>query len=84
MKGEWRLHTRWRVLLLAVLLFAVLLARLCYPMAVERTRTEAARILAADLNELRLVETLGRAAAQRNWQEELAEAFLKAVFSRSA
>ena len=53
-------------------------------MAVERTRSEAARILAADLNELQLVETLGRAAVQSDWQAELAGAFLKAVLSRGA
>ena len=78
------MRTRGRILFFAFVLFAVILARLCYPAAVERTRREAARILAADLNELQLVETLGRAAAQRDWQEELAGAFLKAVLSRGA
>ena len=72
------------MILFAALLFTVILARLCYPAAVESTRREAARILAADLNELQLVETLGRAAAQRDWQEEIAEAFLRSVFSRGA
>ncbi len=72
------------MILFAALLFAVVLARLCWPMAVERTRSEAARILAADLNELQLVETLGRASVQSDWQAELAGAFLKAVLSRGA
>jgi len=72
------------MLLFAALLSTVILARLCYPAAVERTRREAARILAADLNELQLVETLGRAAAQDSWQEELAEAFRRALFSQTA
>lgn len=74
--------TRWRMMILMTLLFTVILLRFFYPMAVERTRAKAMRILAEDLNNLELVETLGRMAAKGNWQEELAEAFLTDVFSR--
>lgn len=75
---------RLKILLLSALLLAVVTARLCYPAAARRTRMEAARILASEINELQLAETLGRAAAQRNWPEELAEAFRAALSVRGA
>ena len=65
--------TRGRILLLCVLLPGVVLARLCAPAAAEKTRAQAARLLADDLNNLQLVETLGRTAAQGEWRRELVE-----------
>ena len=49
-----------RVLLVSVILIGVLLARMLYPAGAACLRREAARLLAADLENLELVETLGR------------------------
>ena len=65
--------TRGRILLMAAALIAALLARLFDPAAAEKTRGETARLLADDLNNLQLVEALGRTAAQGAWREALVE-----------
>ena len=75
---------RGRILLLSALLLGVVLTRLCAPAAAEKARAQAARLLADDLNNLQLVEALGRSAAQGEWREALMEVISSRVNTRGA
>lgn len=59
-----------RAWLVSAILTGVLLARLLYHAGAACLRREAARLLAADLENLEPVETLGRILSEERLQEE--------------
>lgn len=59
-----------RALLISLILLSVLLARMLYPAGAAYLRRETARVLAADLENFTLVETLGRVFAEERVKEE--------------